>query len=871
MGGWGEVDDGWGFAGAGEEAEAVAEPEPAGGSTAEDFPEPAAPRVEASAEDFPAPPAAEAAEPVAPGVDPPPAEGRVNPKAKGGPRKKSRRNSKEAKAQGKKSPAKGKKFPAQGEKPPAEERGGAEGRGGRQWEEELVGLRASVEALKAENAGLSEGLEAAGERVRASQSAYDAARAEKAALEAELTALRAEKQVTDTPPDGRAEGPPLLFAAGGGDTLKKKLVALEHFAREVGDAESKHAESMSEVRKVALEAVATAEGAAKELQQARDRLAEKDAALGELRASIEEMEGSSSKLKSENSALKKDLRKSLKKGKNSEGGGEKSPGQGAPESTSKAAQELETLKEEVEGLKSELEGEREARFRLEEAVKRKDLEISAIHDGASAASSLAADSQEKVAAVKRELTASTSALDAAVAARNDAESQAKALTEKLREMEKSESLSLEGAAKQGVELKDLAQRCEALEASLAAKEKEAEEKTAQAVQDAVARQELEAEALTLEACEVLQSKFQEREEHHLKEAEDLRQSLDDSEQELEAAQARVKELEELEASMSRLKTLQEEKEMTLQQVLDERDDLQTEIKKEKDASQERTKRFVVVQAGFKETETGLHLRIEGLERELKQAKSRIEQEESGKADSLEAAEGRLRDATERLQEEEKAKDQAESEAREAMKKVRALEGELQVQLKKMAETEKHLEVSNARVETLQAQAKSEAEKESSPGALAEVAALRERQKDDEEAARVLRMRLEELEGRTMAAEAAKIQVSLNLAEADDLLVKHGLLRESSGGDAGAPGASGAGPSSSPGSSPPTEPSAEEYLRLRRELQVAEQRNRELAWQVKMFSEPKAQAAASGSLWSLILGANPVSAASCAPTPARPGP
>ena len=61
----------------------------------------------------------------------------------------------------------------------------------------------------------------------------------------------------------------------------------------------------------------------------------------------------------------------------------------------------------------ELQGEREARSRLEEEVERKDLEISAIHDGASAASSLAADSQEKVAAVKRDLTASASALDAA--------------------------------------------------------------------------------------------------------------------------------------------------------------------------------------------------------------------------------------------------------------------------------------------------------------------------------------------------------------------------------------------------------------------------------------------------------------------------
>ena len=136
---------------------------------------------------------------------------------------------------------------------------------------------------------------------------------------------------------------------------------------------------------------------------------------------------------------------------------------------------------------------------------------------------------------------------------------------------------------------------------------------------------------------------------------------------------------------------------------------------------------------------------------------------------------------------------------------------------------------------------------------------------------MLRMRVEELEGRTMAAEAAKIQVSLNLAEADDLLVKHGLLREGSGGDADAPGASVTGPSSTPESSSPAEPSAEEYLKLRRELQVAEQRNRELAWQVKMFSEPKAQSAASGSLWSLVLGANPVSAASCAPTSARPGP
>ena len=136
---------------------------------------------------------------------------------------------------------------------------------------------------------------------------------------------------------------------------------------------------------------------------------------------------------------------------------------------------------------------------------------------------------------------------------------------------------------------------------------------------------------------------------------------------------------------------------------------------------------------------------------------------------------------------------------------------------------------------------------------------------------MLRMRAEELEGRALAAEAAKIQVSLQLAEADDILVKHGLLREGSGDDAGAPGSSGAGPSNSPGSSPPTEPSAEEYLKLRRELQVAEQRNRELAWQVKMFSEPKAQAAASGSLWGLVLGANPVSAASCAPAPPRPGP
>ena len=735
----------------------------------------------------------------------------------------------------------------------------------------MLGLRASVEALKAENAGLSEGLEAASERVRASQGAHDAARAEREALEAELAALRAEKQLGDMPPEGRGEGRPLLFAAGGGDTLREKLVALEHFAREVGDAESRHAESMSEVQKVALEAVASAEGAAKELEEAQDRLAEKDAALGELRASIEELEGSSSKLRSENSALKKDLRKSLKKAKKSEGDGEKPPGQGAPESASKAAQELISLKEEAESLKSELEGEREARSLLEEAVQRKDLEISAIHDGASAASSLAAESQEKVAAVKRELTASVSALDAAVAARDDAESQVKALTEKLREMEKSESLSLEGAAKQGVELKDLEQRCEALEASLVTKEKEAEEQVARAVQEAVARQEQEAEALTLEACEVLQSKFQEREEHHLKEAEDLRQSLDDSEQELEAARDRVKELEGLEASMGRLKALQDEKEMTLQQVLDERDDLQTALQKEKDASQERTKRFVVVQTGFKETEAGLNLRIEGLERELKQAKSRIEQEESGKAESLEVVEGRLRDATERLQEKEKAKELAECDAREASEKARSLEGELQAQLKKLAETEKHLEVSNARVETLQAQATSAAEKDSSPGALAEVAALRERQQEGEEAARVLRMRAEELEGRALAAEAAKIQVSLQLAEADDILVKHGLLREGSGDDAGAPGSSGAGPSNSPGSSPPTEPSAEEYLKLRRELQVAEQRNRELAWQVKMFSEPKAQAAASGSLWGLVLGANPVSAASCAPAPPRPGP
>ena len=815
---------------------------------------PALLREPAAAEDFPAPP--DNGDPDA--SPPPPA---ASPRS--GKRKpKARRNSKEAKAQGKPPQSQGGRKSPTGKKLPP---GG--GSGSAAWEEELNVLRASVEALKGDNLGLSEGLEAASERVRVVQAALDAARTEKAALEEELAALRASKQGSAAPSQDEQHGQ-LLYSAAGGDTLKEKLVALEKFAEKVGDAEQKHTQSMSEVRKVALEAVASAENAAEELGEAKQHLVKKNSALSELRTAIEDLRGSSAKLKEENSALKKDLKK-LQRSRKGVSGQEPPPeagstgsGHGAPADGS--VKELEALKGEVADLKSNLEKERGARARLEEEVQKKDLEISAIHDGASAASSLAADSQGKVEAAKRELAAKVAALNAAVAAKDDAENQVKSLTEKLREMEKSEAQSLEGAAKQSVALEDLEERRDALEAKLAAKEKETEGKVAEAVQEAVARQEAEAEALTLEACEVLQSKFQEREEHHLKEAEDLRQSLDDSEQELEAARARVKELEELEASMGHLKSSQEEKEMTLQQVLDERDDLQIELQKEKDASQERTKRFVVVQTGFKETEAKLLRKIEGLQKELKQARSRIDQEESGKAESLEAAEGQLRDVTEKLQEESNAKEQVEADVRQALEKIQSLEGKIETQSRKMAETEKHLEVSNARVETLQAQVKAGVEKRNEPGALAEVVTLRERQQELQEANRVLKMKEEELQGRTRAAEDAKIQVSLQLAEADDLLVRHGLLRESSDDDAGSSAASGAGPSTDA----PAEPSAEEYLKLRRELQVSEQRNRELAWQVKMFSEPKAQAAASNSLWSLVLGANPVSAASCAPSQTR---
>ena len=871
-GGWGELDDGWGFAGPGEEVSSALPQQDLSqgkltggggldGAEASSASAPALLREPAAAEDFPAPPAEANSDPDP--SPPPPAESPRSGKRKS----KARRNSKEAKAQGKPPQSQGgRKSSPTGKNllpPPGGSRSTA-------WEEELNVLRASVEALQSENLGLSEGLEAASERVRIAQSALDAARTEKVALEEELAALRASKQGSAAPSQGEQHGQ-LLYSAAGGDSLKEKLVALEKFAEKVGDAEQKHTQSMSEVRKVALEAVASAENAAEELGEAKQHLAEKDSTLSELRTVIEDLRGSSAKLKDENIALKKDLKKSQRSRKGVSGQ-EPSPeagstGSGHSTSTDGSVKELKALKGEVADLKSKLEKERGARATLEEEVQKKDLEISAIHDGASAASSLAVDSQDKVDAAKRELTASASALKAAVAAKDDAENQVKSLTEKLREMEKSEAQSLEGAAMQSVALKDLEERRDALESKLEAKEKEMEEKVAEAVQEAIARQEQEAEALTLEACEVLQSKFQEREEHHLKEAEDLRQSLDDSEQELEAARTRVKELEELEASMGHLKSSQEEKEMTLQQVLDERDDLQTELQKEKDASQERTKRFVVVQTGFKETEAKMLREIEGLQKELKQARSRIDQEESGKAESLEAAEGQLRDVTEKLQQERKAKEQVEADMRQALEKIQSLEGKIETHSRKMAETEKHLEVSNARVETLQAQVKAEVEKRNEPGALAEVVSLRERQQELQEANRVLKMKEEELQGRTRAAEDAKIQVSLKLAEADDLLVRHGLLRESSDDDAGSSAASGAESSIDT----PAEPNAEEYLKLRRELQVSEQRNRELAWQVKMFSEPKAQAAASNSLWSLVLGANPVSAASCAPSQTRPNP
>merc|ERR1711903_309337 len=191
------------------------------------------------------------------------------------------------------------------------------------------------------------------------------------------------------------------------------------------------------------------------------------------------------------------------------------------------------------------------------------------------------------------------------------------------------------------------------------------------------------------------------------------------------------------------------------------------------------------------TEAKILREIEGLQKELKQARSRIDQEESGKAELLEAAEGQLRDVTEKLQEESNAKDQVEADMRQALEKIQSLEGKIETHSRKMAETEKHLEVSNARVETLQAQVKDEVEKRNEPGALTEVATLRERQQELQEANRVLKMKEEEMQGRTCAAEDAKIQVSLKLAEADDLLVRHGLLRESCDDDTGSSAASGA--------------------------------------------------------------------------------
>ena len=506
---------------------------------------------------------------------------------------------------------------------------------------------------------------------------------------------------------------------------------------------------------------------------------------------------------------------------------------------------LQAQVEQLEAQRGELSAHEAEIAQLRKTVGERAAEISAIQDGATAASSMASESVKESKKQVDELTRALAAKDERLAALEAGAGGAAAAIAELEAENAAVKGQLEAATagREGSEAQVAEQSgvIEDLRAQLSAKDEAREEAVAGAVKEALARQEEEAEATTLEACEVLQRRFKEVEGDLVAQIEDLQQALQDSEAEVHAMNAVADELDQAKKAKELLQQGAKAKDDSLGDLQDEVAALKAKLSEQEQSADVRSKRFLVVQNSFKAKEDAFVGTIEQLEAKvqaLEEAAPRAEEENRKLRLELEDLKETESEMARSSEAERQQREKAEGEVKAANARYEELKGALSRANTLIRELKSEGEAQSHQLQVLEAQTAGRG------GDAARHAAL---QDELDKARGDLAEAVEKAhicEQRSNAAEMAKINLSLQLAELTD-------AREAAaeGGDAagGAPAPAGAA-----GDAPGTDVAELSKLELLEKLQVEQQRNKELAWQVKMAAEPE-EGTGAGSLLGSLLG------------------
>ena len=506
---------------------------------------------------------------------------------------------------------------------------------------------------------------------------------------------------------------------------------------------------------------------------------------------------------------------------------------------------LQAQVEQLEAQRGELSAHEAEIAQLRKTVGERDAEISAIQDGATAASSMASESVKESKKQVEELTRALAAKDERLAALEAGAGGAAAAIVELEAENAAVKGQLEAATagQEGSEAQVAEQSgvIEDLRAQLSAKDEAREEAVAGAVKEALARQEEEAEATTLEACEVLQRRFKEVEGDLVAQIEDLQQALQDSEAEVHAMNAVADELDQAKKAKELLQQGAKAKDDSLGDLQDEVAALKAKLSEQEQSADVRSKRFLVVQNSFKAKEDTFVGTIEQLEAKvqaLEEAAPRAEEENRKLRLELEDLKETESEMARSSEAERQQREKAEGEVKAANARYEELKGALSRANMLIGELKSEGEAQSHQLQVLEAQTAGRG------GDAARHAAL---QDELDKARGDLAEAVEKAhicEQRSNAAEMAKINLSLQLAELTD-------AREAAaeGGDAagGAPA-----PAEAAGDAPGTDVAELSKLELLEKLQVEQQRNKELAWQVKMAAEPE-EGTGAGSLLGSLLG------------------
>ena len=270
--------------------------------------------------------------------------------------------------------------------------------------------------------------------------------------------------------------------------------------------------------------------------------------------------------------------------------------------------------------------------------------------------------------------------------------------------------------------------------------------------------------------------------------------------------------------------------------------LKAKLSEQEQSADVRSKRFLVVQNSFKAKEDAFVGTIEQLEAKvqaLEEAAPRAEEENRKLRLELEDLKETESEMARSSEAERQQREKAEGEVKAANARYEELKGALSRANTLIGELKSEGEAQSHQLQVLEAQTAGRG------GDATQLAAL---QDELDKARGDLAEAVEKAhicEQRSNAAEMAKINLSLQLAELTDAR-EAAAERGDAAGEAPAP-------AEAAGDAPGTDVAELSKLELLEKLQVEQQRNKELAWQVKMAAEPEEEAGAGSLLGSLLGG------------------